>query len=107
MCWLATKVYAFVQEWNFGKAVFLGLFKGFQGFLASLFRVNPFQGFPGSPRLGVSSGGNIFQRCQGSAVDACRRLLHDKSSSDDHERGILGRLKQQCGAAFTSKVRMW
>jgi hypothetical protein len=27
-----------------------------------------------------------------------RRLLHDKSSSDDHERSILSRLKQQCGA---------
>ncbi len=34
-----------------------------------------------------------------------RRLLHDKSSSDDHERSILSRLKQQCGAQFTSKVR--
>jgi hypothetical protein len=33
-----------------------------------------------------------------------RRLLHDKSSSDDHERSILSRLKQQCGAQFTSKV---
>mmetsp|Transcript_11025 Transcript_11025/g.19100 ORF Transcript_11025/g.19100 Transcript_11025/m.19100 type:complete len:748 (-) Transcript_11025:342-2585(-) len=33
-----------------------------------------------------------------------RRLLHDKSSSDDHERSILSRLKQQCGAAFTSKM---
>jgi hypothetical protein len=26
------------------------------------------------------------------------------SSSDDHERSILSRLKQQCGAQFTSKV---
>lgn len=34
-----------------------------------------------------------------------RRLLFDKSSSDDHERSILTRLKQQCGAQFTSKVR--
>eukprot|EP00955_Chlamydomonas_euryale_P100750 365303-Chlamydomonas_euryale.AAC.37 len=33
-----------------------------------------------------------------------RRLLHDKSSSDDHERSILSRLKQQCGAQFTSKM---
>lgn len=33
-----------------------------------------------------------------------RRLLFDKSSSDDHERAILARLKQQCGAQFTSKV---
>ncbi|GFH16576.1 CULLIN_2 domain-containing protein [Haematococcus lacustris] len=33
-----------------------------------------------------------------------RRLLHDKSSSDDHERSILTRLKQQCGAQFTSKM---
>ena len=34
-----------------------------------------------------------------------RRLLFDKSASDDHERSILGKLKQQCGAQFTSKVR--
>lgn len=34
-----------------------------------------------------------------------RRLLHNTSSSDDHERSILSRLKQQCGAQFTSKVR--
>lgn len=33
-----------------------------------------------------------------------RRLLHDKSSSDDHERSVLSRLKQQCGAQFTSKM---
>lgn len=35
-----------------------------------------------------------------------RRLLFDKSASDDHERSILTRLKQQCGAQFTSKVRV-
>ena len=34
-----------------------------------------------------------------------RRLLQEKSSSDEHERSILSRLKQQCGAQFTSKVR--
>lgn len=34
-----------------------------------------------------------------------RRLLFDKSASDEHERLILTRLKQQCGAQFTSKVR--
>ena len=33
-----------------------------------------------------------------------RRLLFDKSSSDDHERSILTRLKQQCGAQFTSNL---
>ena len=33
-----------------------------------------------------------------------RRLLQDRSSSDEHERSILSRLKQQCGAQFTSKV---
>jgi len=33
-----------------------------------------------------------------------RRLLQDKSVSDDHERLILTRLKQQCGAQFTSKM---
>lgn len=36
-----------------------------------------------------------------------RRLLQDKSASDDHERSILTRLKQQCGAQFTSKVRLY
>ncbi len=35
-----------------------------------------------------------------------RRLLQDKSASDDHERSILTRLKQQCGAQFTSKVSL-
>ncbi|CAL5223551.1 g6084 [Coccomyxa viridis] len=33
-----------------------------------------------------------------------RRLLQDKSASDDHERAVLTRLKQQCGAQFTSKM---
>lgn len=33
-----------------------------------------------------------------------RRLLQDKSASDDHERSVLARLKQQCGAQFTSKM---
>jgi len=35
-----------------------------------------------------------------------RRLLQDKSASDDHERAVLTRLKQQCGAQFTSKVQL-
>lgn len=35
-----------------------------------------------------------------------RRLLQDRSSNDEHERSILSRLKQQCGAQFTSKVRL-
>ena len=34
-----------------------------------------------------------------------RRLLVEKSSSEHHERAVLGQLKQQCGAQFTSKVR--
>lgn len=33
-----------------------------------------------------------------------RRLLAERSASDDHERAVLTRLKQQCGAQFTSKV---
>ncbi|CAL8463270.1 g2804 [Coccomyxa elongata] len=33
-----------------------------------------------------------------------RRLLGDRSASDDHERAVLTRLKQQCGAQFTSKM---
>lgn len=36
-----------------------------------------------------------------------RRLLSERSASDDHERSILTRLKQQCGAAFTSKVLLY
>lgn len=41
-----------------------------------------------------------------SAVTPCCNplLLQDKSASDDHERSILTRLKQQCGAQFTSKM---
>jgi cullin 1 len=33
-----------------------------------------------------------------------RRLLFDKSANDDHERSVLAKLKQQCGAQFTSKM---
>lgn len=33
-----------------------------------------------------------------------RRLLFNTSANDDHERSILARLKQQCGAQFTSKM---
>ncbi|KAF5744155.1 Cullin 1 [Tripterygium wilfordii] len=33
-----------------------------------------------------------------------RRLLFDRSASDDHERSILSKLKQQCGGQFTSKM---
>ena len=33
-----------------------------------------------------------------------RRLLYVRSASEDHERSILARLKQQCGAQFTSKM---
>ncbi|GER55913.1 cullin 1 [Striga asiatica] len=33
-----------------------------------------------------------------------RRLLFDKSANDEHERSILTKLKQQCGAQFTSKM---
>lgn len=33
-----------------------------------------------------------------------RRLLFGKSANDDHERSILTKLKQQCGAQFTSKM---
>lgn len=35
-----------------------------------------------------------------------RRLLNQVSASDEHERSILSRLKQQCGAQFTSKVSL-
>ena len=33
-----------------------------------------------------------------------RRLLFDRSASDDHERSILTKLKQQFGRQFTSKM---
>eukprot|EP00191_Tetraselmis_sp_GSL018_P009710 CAMPEP_0177609228 /NCGR_PEP_ID=MMETSP0419_2-20121207/18950_1 /TAXON_ID=582737 /ORGANISM="Tetraselmis sp., Strain GSL018" /LENGTH=732 /DNA_ID=CAMNT_0019104085 /DNA_START=252 /DNA_END=2450 /DNA_ORIENTATION=+ len=33
-----------------------------------------------------------------------RRLLYDNSASEDHERSILSKLKEQCGAQFTSKM---
>lgn len=33
-----------------------------------------------------------------------RRLLFDRSANEDHERSMLARLKQQCGAQFTSKM---
>ncbi|CAI9100061.1 OLC1v1036983C1 [Oldenlandia corymbosa var. corymbosa] len=33
-----------------------------------------------------------------------RRLLYDRSASDEHERSILTKLKQQCGGQFTSKM---
>ena len=33
-----------------------------------------------------------------------KRLLFDQSANDDHERSILTKLKQQCGAQFTSKM---
>jgi cullin 1 len=33
-----------------------------------------------------------------------KRLLFDQSANDDHERSILTKLKQQCGAQFTNKM---
>lgn len=33
-----------------------------------------------------------------------RRLLFDRSANDDHERSVLQKLKQECGAHFTSKM---
>lgn len=33
-----------------------------------------------------------------------KRLLHDRSANEDYERSMLARLKQQCGAQFTSKM---
>lgn len=33
-----------------------------------------------------------------------RRLLFDRSASDEHERTLLTKLKQQCGGALTSKM---
>ncbi|GAB2249882.1 hypothetical protein Droror1_Dr00013241 [Drosera rotundifolia] len=34
-----------------------------------------------------------------------RRLLFGQSASEDHERSILSKLKQQCGGQFTSKMK--
>jgi len=33
-----------------------------------------------------------------------KRLLFDRSANEDYERSMLARLKQQCGAQFTSKM---
>ncbi|XP_059437613.1 cullin-1 [Corylus avellana] len=33
-----------------------------------------------------------------------RRLLFDRSANEEHEKSILTKLKQQCGAQFTSKM---
>lgn len=33
-----------------------------------------------------------------------RRLLFDRSASEEHEKCILTKLKQQCGGQFTSKM---
>jgi cullin-4 len=33
-----------------------------------------------------------------------RRLLLQKSASDDAERSILSKLKHECGAVFTAKL---
>lgn len=33
-----------------------------------------------------------------------RRLLLQKTASDDAERSILSKLKQECGAVFTAKL---
>lgn len=47
------------------------------------------------------------QAVSSSDVEAsvvCLCCVQDKSASDDHERSILTRLKQQCGAQFTSKM---
>ena len=37
-------------------------------------------------------------------TNLARRLLLQKSASDDAERSILSKLKQECGAAFTGKL---
>lgn len=42
--------------------------------------------------------------CRTSPTPPPFRLLHGTSASDDHEKAVLTRLKQQCGAQFTSKM---
>ena len=54
----------------------------------------------------VSADGQCPAAAEFYRKKLARRLLFDKSASDDHERSILGKLKQQCGAQFTSKVRL-
>jgi cullin 1 len=34
-----------------------------------------------------------------------KRLLNQRSSSDDWEKLMIGKLKHRCGAQFTGKVR--
>ncbi|CAI5515713.1 unnamed protein product [Closterium sp. Naga37s-1] len=59
-----------------------------------------------SPALPVTCP--LRYRHRASLPDAvkklARRLLFDKSASDNHERSILTKLKQQCGGHFTSKM---
>jgi len=45
---------------------------------------------------------DIFERYY--KVHLSKRLLTNKASSDDTERGILTRLKQECGTSFTYKL---
>lgn len=48
------------------------------------------------------NGKDVFEAFYKSHLG--RRLLLQKSASDDAERSILSKLKQECGAAFTSKL---
>lgn len=48
------------------------------------------------------NGKDVFEAFYKKAL--ARRLLHGKSASQDAERAVLSKLKQQCGADFTQKL---
>eukprot|EP00730_Choanoeca_flexa_P019489 TRINITY_DN9520_c0_g1_i1.p1 TRINITY_DN9520_c0_g1~~TRINITY_DN9520_c0_g1_i1.p1 ORF type:complete len:735 (+),score=219.46 TRINITY_DN9520_c0_g1_i1:131-2335(+) len=49
-----------------------------------------------------TSGKDVFEAYYKNHL--ARRLLHNKSASSDLERTMLAKLKQECGAAFTSNL---
>lgn len=50
----------------------------------------------------LSSGKDVFEAFY--KKDLAKRLLVGKSASVDAEKSMLSKLKQECGAAFTSKL---
>ena len=52
--------------------------------------------------LSLSSGKDVFEAFY--KKDLAKRLLVGKSASVDAEKSMLSKLKQECGAAFTSKL---
>lgn len=47
-------------------------------------------------------GKDVFEKFYKN--DLAKRLLHNRSASDDAEKAMLSKLKEECGAGFTSKL---